>query len=331
MAKSLPTASMSTSTFGAVADEVALPDRLGDLAVLDEVRLGHAEDEVAGGGVDLPAAQRRHVHAVVGRGHDAARVALATHQVGVGHPHHRQVLVALAPTVAGPRASLLAGPQVVPHVVGEDAVLDEDVALGGRALVVDGVAAPLLGHGPVVDERDQRRGHLLAEAALEHRGALVDQVLLQPVAAGLVEQHPAPTGGPMTTGSVPEGAGRAASLVMARRAGGAGDVLDLVAVEQLEPDGAPQRLVSGLHAGVAEGHRRHHEQGADLVVLGQQAVAVGHQDPAAGIAVAGPDLADRAALGPGGLVGPAEQVDLGALGDRLGEHGDLVGPGPPGA
>ena len=37
-----------------VADEVGLPQRLGDLAVLDEVGLGHAEHEVAAGRVDLP-------------------------------------------------------------------------------------------------------------------------------------------------------------------------------------------------------------------------------------------------------------------------------------
>ena len=45
-----------------------------------------------------------------------------------------------------------------------------------------------------------------------------------------------PPPGPMTTGSVPDGAGRAASLVMARLGGGAGELLDLVAVEQLEAD-----------------------------------------------------------------------------------------------
>ena len=49
---------------GPVADEVAVAQRVGDLAVLDEVRLGHAEHEVAGGRVDLAAAELRHVHAV---------------------------------------------------------------------------------------------------------------------------------------------------------------------------------------------------------------------------------------------------------------------------
>ena len=136
-----------------------------------------------------------------------------------------------------------------------------------------------------------------------------------------------PPPGPMTTGRVPDGRRAGGQLGDGPAGGGAGDVLDLVAVEQLEADRAAERLVAGLHAGVAGGHGRHHEQRADLVVGGQQAVAVGHQDLAAGVAVAGPHLADRAALGPGGLVGPAQQLDLGALGHGLGQDGDLVGPG----
>ena len=57
---------MSCEHLRAVADEVALADRVGDLAVLDQVGLGHAEHEVAGGGVDLAAAELGHVHAVLG-------------------------------------------------------------------------------------------------------------------------------------------------------------------------------------------------------------------------------------------------------------------------
>ena len=192
MAKSLPTASICREHLGTVADEVALADRVGDLAVLDQVRLGHAEHEVAGGRVDLAAAEllRRRRPARSRRRCRRDRPA-AGQQVGVGHAHHRQVLVALAPAVARPGPALLAAAQEVPHVVGEHAVLDEHVALGRRALVVDGQTAPLLGHGAVVDERDAGRGHLLAELAGEHRRALGDEVGLEAVAARLVEQHAA--------------------------------------------------------------------------------------------------------------------------------------------
>ncbi len=119
---------------------------------------------------------------------------------------------------------------------------------------------------------------------------------------------------PMTTGICPLGAGRAASLVRARCGRPAGQLVDVVEVEQLEADGVADALAAGLHAGVAGGHARHGEERLDLVVGGQQAVAVGHQDLAAAVAVAGRHLADGAALGPGGLVGPVEQLDLAGLG-----------------
>src|SRR5690606_10858784 len=128
------------------------------------------EHEVARGGVHLPAAEVGHVHALGGGGDDVVGVVGAGQHVGVGHPHHRQVLVALAATVAGAGPALLAGAQEVPHVVGEDAVLDEDVALGHRALVVHGDGAPLLGHGAVVHQGDAGVGHPLADPVGEHGG-----------------------------------------------------------------------------------------------------------------------------------------------------------------
>ena len=75
-----------------------------------------------------------------------------------------------------------------------------------------------------------------------------------------------------TTGTSPEGAGRAESLVRARRGGGAGEVLDGVALEDLEALGAGERLVAGLHAGVAVGDAGDVEASADLVVGGEEAV-----------------------------------------------------------
>ena len=51
VSKSLPTASTHAQHVGTVADQLRGADRPGDLAVLDEVRLGDAEHEVAGGGI----------------------------------------------------------------------------------------------------------------------------------------------------------------------------------------------------------------------------------------------------------------------------------------
>ena len=85
---------------GTVADEVGVAHRLGDLAVLDQVRLGHPEDEVAGGGVDLTAAELRDVDAVGRLADDLVGIVGAVDQERVGHPHHRQVPVGLAAAVA---------------------------------------------------------------------------------------------------------------------------------------------------------------------------------------------------------------------------------------
>ena len=202
----------------------------------------------------------------------------------------------------------------------------EHVALGERALVVDGEGAPLLGHGAVVDQRDARVGHPLADAAGEHRGALGDEVGLEAVAAGLVEQHAAAAG----ADDHGHGAGRggAGGQLEQRPVGGlAGDVVDVVAVEELEADGAAERLVAGLHAGVARGDRHHGEQRAHLVVLGEQAVAVGDEDAAPAVAVARGDLGDGRPGAAGGGVGPAQQLDLAGLGDVLREDRDVVGAG----
>ena len=85
-----------------------------------------------------------------------------------------------------------------------------------------------------------------------------------------------------TTGTSPEGAGRADNLTSARAAARCRDVLDAVALEDLEAFGAGQRLVAGLHARVAVGDAGDVEARADLVVLGQQALGVGDQDAGAG-------------------------------------------------
>src|SRR5579875_988261 len=83
--------------------------------------------------------------------------------------------------------------------------------------------------------------------------------------------------------------------------GGAGQLLDLVAGEQLEADRPAHALPAGLHAGVAKGHAGHRHPGADLVVGDVHPVAVGHQDLPAPVAVAGAYLADGRAGRPGRL------------------------------
>src|SRR5215218_5342911 len=176
---------------GAVADEVGGAYRLGDLAVLDEVRLGHPEHEVARRRVHLPTPELRAVDAVRRLTHDLVGIVLPREEVRVGHANHREVLVRLPPSVSALLPAFLPGADQVPHVVGQDTALDEHVVARRRALVVDRVCAPLARQRPIVDQRDERRRDLLAGAAAEHRRVLGHEVGFEAVAACLVEQDAA--------------------------------------------------------------------------------------------------------------------------------------------
>ena len=109
--------------------------------------------------------------------------------------------------------------------------------------------------------------------------------------------------------------------------GTAGEFVDVVPVEELEADGVPDALASGLHAGVAGGHAAHGEEGADGLVLGEQSIGVRHEDPTETVAVIHRDLADGGIGGPGDLVGTGEQLDLAGLGDLDRRDLDLVPTG----
>ena len=64
------------------------------------------------------------------------------------------------------------GGEFVREVTLEDAVLDEDVFLGGVALVVDVDGAAAVGHAAVVDDGDLGGRDLLADEAGEGGGLL---------------------------------------------------------------------------------------------------------------------------------------------------------------
>ncbi len=97
-----------------------------------------------------------------------------------------------------------------------------------------------------------------------------------------------------------------------------------------KPRRAPGRLVTGLHAGVARRHGLHTEAGADLVVVGEEAVGVRHENAPPRVGVGRGDRTDRSTLGPGRRVGDPQELDLARLRHRLGLHRDVVrvGRGP---
>ena len=255
VSKSSPTASTNRSASGSVADQLGGAHRLGDHPVLDQVRLGDPEHEVAGRRVDLAAAQSHAVEPVPGVGDDVGGVGGARQQVRVRHPHHRQVPVGLAPPVATARATRRPRPHQVPHVVGEHAVLDEDVAPRRRALVVDRERAPLVAVGAVVDDVTSGDATCSPTRPRNTDASRRTRSASRPCPqASWNSTPPAPRSS--TTGqatrrrrSGPQQGERAVGRDPRHRLG-----VDLV--EELEADGAPGRLGPGVQPGVALGDAR---------------------------------------------------------------------------
>src|SRR5690606_14499492 len=102
------------------------------------------------GDVDLAAAEIGRVDAAAGRGDHLLAAGVAAFHEGVGHPRHRQVGVGLPAAVAGGLLSHQPGAHPVVHQPDHDAVLDQHVATGGRALVVDAERAAPAGDRTVV-------------------------------------------------------------------------------------------------------------------------------------------------------------------------------------
>src|SRR3954447_5553975 len=175
----------------AVADQGRAPARLGHLPPLDQIALRDAEDEVAGRGLDLAAAERDRVEALLDLGDQLLRVSVARLDVGVGHPRDREVPEGRPSSVAGRVHAVSPGPQPVVEVGGEAALLDHRRFAAGSALVVDRAGPPLAGHAAVVIGGEQRLGNLLTHLAGVDAGALLHRIGLEAVSRHLVEEHAA--------------------------------------------------------------------------------------------------------------------------------------------
>ena len=95
------------------------------------------EDELAGDDIDLSAAEALGEDAVLDAAQQFGGIVVAAAHEGVGHPRHRRVGIAFAAPVAGGGDAHQPRVEPVLHVALEDAVLDQHVLLGRRALVVD--------------------------------------------------------------------------------------------------------------------------------------------------------------------------------------------------
>ena len=94
----------------------------------------------------------------------------------VGHTNHWQVGITLAPTITTLTTILFSCTQKVPHVVGEDSVFDQYVALRRVTFVVDANRAPLTAHRSIVDQRNEWRCNHLAHFSAIHTCALANEV-----------------------------------------------------------------------------------------------------------------------------------------------------------
>src|SRR5580704_14572130 len=145
-----------------VADQHGAFDRRADFAVLEPIGFRALEHVFARGDVDLTAAEIDGVDAVLHRGDDLARVAVAGQHVGVGHARHRHVAETFATAVSGGLHAHQAGILAILHVTDQSAVLDQHGAIGRRAFVVDRQRAATQRHGAVIDDRYAFRSDLLA-------------------------------------------------------------------------------------------------------------------------------------------------------------------------
>ena len=179
----------------AVADDVHVLHRPGELAVLDEVAVLHVEREVARADVHLAV---REVHAVDAPLHgadDLLGAVRAGQHVRGAHARQRRVAVALAAAVARGLDAVVARGDRVVQVGREHAVLHEVRRAGVVALVVDVDRAARALVGGVVHDVDERLGDPLADLVGVDRDALAVEVRLHAVADRLVEEDARGAGG----------------------------------------------------------------------------------------------------------------------------------------
>src|SRR5690606_22585473 len=117
-------------------------------------------------------------------------------RVAVAHegvPHAGRWRVSVVLPAAGPRRPVPGhhGAPSVDHVALQHAVLDQDRALGGGALIVVLRGAPGVRDRAVVHVRDRRASDLLSQLVREHRRVPSDRGRLQQVTEGLVEDDAA--------------------------------------------------------------------------------------------------------------------------------------------
>ncbi len=99
---------------------------------------------------------------------------------------------AFAPAIAGRRDAHQPRIEPVLNIALEDAILDQDILLGRRTLVVDRQRTTPVGDRSVIDHGHARRRNAFADAAGKGAGALAIEIALEPMADRLMQQDAGP-------------------------------------------------------------------------------------------------------------------------------------------
>src|SRR5438067_1328891 len=209
---------------------------------------------------------------------DLLRRLVAGREIRVRHARHRRVAETLPSSRPGTALSGELRVQVIVEVPLEHAVLDQHLALAGIAFVVDVDGAAAAGNSAVVDDGDELAGHIFPELSGEERRAFADEVGLEPVPDGFVEEDSAPS---WRQPHRPRSRGR---RHRAERRHGlprrlTPDLLRGKILEEAEVDPAAAAVEAGAAlALLSEGDALHGEPAEVLPILGEMAQSVGDED-----------------------------------------------------
>src|SRR4051812_18012256 len=95
---------------------------------------------------------------------------------GICHARHRMMRVTFTPAVAGGLYAHETRIHAVLQIADENAVLDENVALRGRTLVIDRDGAAPVGDRAVINDGHAFRGDLLADETRKSRRTLAVEI-----------------------------------------------------------------------------------------------------------------------------------------------------------
>src|SRR5262249_9749066 len=122
---------------GTIADECRTFERRTELAILDGIRLTRGEHELAGGDINLAAAEVDSIDAALDGTDDLLRIMRTRPHVSVGHTRQSEMRKGFAPPIPSRPRPHEPRVELVLDVTTQDAVLDQSSALSWCAFIID--------------------------------------------------------------------------------------------------------------------------------------------------------------------------------------------------